>query len=470
MVLPVSSGVEADAIRDAYTRQASLPEGSGEDVGLDFKLHLPPWPIASQSAADSVAEASELPDLPDTLMPSSQVEIAHRRSPSPLVLAKSPLFMAVDAVADVFEDLSHIPDSPMGFARFEMGSRTSFDTSVRDLVQSRPDSPIGGQEADSMAAIKPKRSFNVGTLVINQGKRILPRIEVSCADIDPCCEEDMNKRPKSRSKNRSKRVSESATGTENLAPHSELQTGTCGNTPIVTAPETPRAHYRTGSNDGSFEIDDRELTLMDVRDFALASDGTQSKKASKVPHPEPAPKSELVQMDPSDPDYCEDCVSPMTIQPPPPKKDPKTKSTLDEKIPSGKTTPSTDAVEKTRKYGKIEKAGKNERTETMGKTGKTEKDGKTLPIPTGVLTDSTGQLTAPGTPKPKKCTVLKVKGQMAIRRVRGAVFRTPVMTVVVGRQLGPPTSQALKLISKGVPVEPPKIVPSTPVSVPLGAS
>jgi hypothetical protein len=321
-----------------------------------------------------------------------------------------------------------------------------------------------------MAVIKPKRSFNVGTLVINKGKQP-PRIEISCADIDPCCNEDMNNRPKSRSKNRSKTASESATGTENLDLHSELQTGTCGNTPMVTAPETPRAHCRTGSSDGSFDIDDRRLTVTDVRDFALASDGTRSKKASKVPDPEPNPKPEPVQLDPSDPDYCEDCVSPMTIPPVPPKKDPKPASILNEKASSGVPASSSHAAGKFGKAEKKRKAEKDGKSEKAGKTGKTEKDGKALPVPAGVLTDSTGQLTAPGTPRPKKSAVLKAKGQIAIRRVRGAVFRTPVMTVVVGRQLGPSTSQALKLISKGISLEPPKIVPSTtPVPLPVGAA
>ena len=429
--LHIFSGVKEEAILGAYTRLATPPEEPGEDIGLDFNPHLPPWPVASKRATDSVIDATELPNLPDTPFTSPRVAIAHRRTPSPLVLA-------VDAAADGLEGQSHIPDSPLNLTQFELGGRPSFDTSVRDLVQSRPDSPIGGQAAAPMAPTKPKRSFNVGTLV-TQG-RLPPRIEISCADDEPCCEDDMNKPPKSRS-----RASESQ-GSENLPPRSETQTGSVGNTPsMVTAPESPRVHCRTDNSDGINDIDDRRLTVTDVRDFALTTDGSRSKKASKVPDPEPAPASTQNDLDPY---FCEDCVSPMTIAPK--NAPPKIPSKLDTKASSDPSAPGSNAA------GKIEKDTKTEKSAKAGKA-----------VPAGVLTDGTGLLTAPGTPKPKKRKVLIAKGQVVIRKCRGAVFRTPVMTVVVGRQLGPSTSQALKLISKGIPIEPPKIVPTTPVPLPV---
>ena len=239
-ISPTFRGFEMEAILGPYACIPTPPEGSGEDIGLDFNPHLPPWPVTANKRERSSVEVAELPLLPDTPLASPQLNIAYRRSPSPLV-------MAVDAAADGLEELAHLPDPTLGLSQFELGSRPSFDTSVRDLIQSRPDSPIGGQEAVPMT-IKPKRSFNVGTLVIAQG-RPLPQIEVSYHDNEPCDEDDMNKPRKARST-----VSESqdSTGTriENRPPRSAMVHQTSDTSPpMITAPESPRSHSRTDGSD-----------------------------------------------------------------------------------------------------------------------------------------------------------------------------------------------------------------------------
>jgi hypothetical protein len=447
--LPSFSGVEREAIVKPYARLPTTPEGSGEDIGLDFNPHLPPWP-ATSVVADSAADATELPILPDTPLASPAIVIAHRRAPSPLVLA-------VDAAADG-QDLSRIPESPSD-------GRPSFDTLVRDLVQSRPDSPIGGHPAHPIA-INPKRSFNVGTLVIKG----TPRIEISCADTESYSAENLKKHTKSRS------IS-SEPGAENLQPRSDTIPCTYINTPpMFTAPESPRSHSRTdGSDDGS-DMDDRRLTISDVRDFGLASDGSRSKKASKVPEPAKIHESEPASTHPvpkSDPDYCEDCVSPRT-KAPAKKEPPKTTTRMNDSdhAKDAKAGKDPEAVNPNRSlhlkdsdHGKDAKAGKDGKIgkpkDSDKKDGKSGKGGQTALA--GVLTDATGQLSPPGTPKPKKRVVLKGKGQMAVRKCRGVVFRTPVLSVVVGRKLAPSTSHGLKMIAKGVDVKPPEVVPA-PVS------
>jgi hypothetical protein len=73
----------------------------------------------------------------------------------------------------------------------------------------------------------------------------------------------------------------------------------------------------------------------------------------------------------------------------------------------------------------------------------------------GIPMDGTGQLLPPGTPSKrdgKRKTVLR-GGQKAIRKGRGLLLKRPVLAVVVGRKLSGPTAQALKLISRGVPVD-----------------
>lgn len=86
--------------------------------------------------------------------------------------------------------------------------------------------------------------------------------------------------------------------------------------------------------------------------------------------------------------------------------------------------------------------------------------------------DATGLLTAPATPKPRKRRLCKDGLLRKIRKSRARCLRTPVMTVVVGRQLGSPVCQALRTIANGgigdltsiAPVDPTQIVSPIPVS------
>ena len=70
----------------------------------------------------------------------------------------------------------------------------------------------------------------------------------------------------------------------------------------------------------------------------------------------------------------------------------------------------------------------------------------------------TGQLVPPArSPKSPKKDRKRGRalrgGQKAIRKGRSLILKRPVLAVVVGRQLSGPTAQALKLISKGVPLD-----------------
>jgi hypothetical protein len=452
---PTFSGVEQNTIVETYTRLPTPPEDSGEDIGLDFNPHLPPWPAALQS--ESAPDTAELPHLPDTpfASPSPAIPIAHRRSPSPLVLA-------VDAAADSL-DLSCIPESPLLDNRPSIDSRPSFDTLVRDLIQSTPDSPIGGHIptrsqvlSDSAAAPKPKRSFNVGTL-LTRGKST-PRIEISCADTDSNVFSDPVEVTGARSENLHPTRSE--TDTRSATP------------PMFTARESPRMHSRTdGSSDSSDDMDDLQLPITEVRDFGLASDGTRSKKASKVPDPKgrSSAKSHESLKDSalskahksvkdsanthheqastqhpipeSDPDYCEDCISPRNNAPH--KEFPKTLRKADGHSTTGKVVIDAKAAKadapkslkgSERKDGKNAKSGKDGNAhptsvldDVKSLKGSERKEGKNAKSwwsgkdgnahPTGIPDDVTGQLSPPGTPKPKKRAVLKAKGKVAIRKV-----------------------------------------------------
>jgi hypothetical protein len=123
---------EEECIFGPYARLPTPPESSGEDIGLDFNPHLPPYPMAW-----ALEGANDLDNLPP------------------------------------------IPDSPLAIAQLEFGDRSSFNTQVRDLIQEEPDTPIGGIPA--AAAPKEKRSFNVGSLAI-KGKDYLARHNVTKLD------------------------------------------------------------------------------------------------------------------------------------------------------------------------------------------------------------------------------------------------------------------------------------------------
>jgi hypothetical protein len=123
---------EEECIFGPYARLPTPPEGSGEDIGLDFNPHLPPYPMAW-----ALEGANDLDNLPP------------------------------------------IPDSPLAIAQLEFGNRSSFNTQVRDLIQEEPDRPIGGIPA--AAAPEEKRSFNVGSLAI-KSKDYLARRNVTRLD------------------------------------------------------------------------------------------------------------------------------------------------------------------------------------------------------------------------------------------------------------------------------------------------
>ena len=68
-------------------------------------------------------------------------------------------------------------------------------------------------------------------------------------------------------------------------------------------------------------------------------------------------------------------------------------------------------------------------------------------LPLDLPVDATGMLTAPRTPKLRRGPRSRAKFLMSIRRSRAACLRTPVLSVVVGRQLAGPTKSALRAIA-----------------------
>lgn len=389
----------------------------------DYPRTLPV--LSLQTCTELHSQASSSPLLvkePEPRLTVPRVEIFRRQQP------RSPPALALNSAVDGVEELPHLPQSALEFAQFELGTRSSFDTTVRDLIQSRPDSPIGGKAAAPMAAAK--RSFNVGTLVI-QGRQA-PLIEISSPDLPPCCGDDVSpKRLKVRS-NAPDSHDMDGTGSENLPPRSVQKENTDISTPMVTAPESPKVLNRPENNT---DIEGPVLPVSAVIDFALTYSASRTPKSSRAQNDAMTP---IVSEAPT----CEECISPTTV------------------TSNGANLPNMDG-----QYFSLSRAAKAPGTDAVGKAT----DGAALPelpVLPGVPTDATGQLTAPGTPKLKKRRKLFRRGQKALRKGRSAMFRTPVLSLIIGRQLAKPTSQALKLISKGIPIDPVEVTRSAPVPAP----
>jgi hypothetical protein len=124
-----SAGAKAEATIDSYFFPPTLSKGTRENSETHSHAHRPP------------------------ISPTNSIE-------------------AADSAAD---DSDGFPSSRLSFARFQFGSKTSFDTSMAPLVQSRPDSPIGGLEAPPMK----KRVFPLGNKALSPDVFKPPRIEIT---------------------------------------------------------------------------------------------------------------------------------------------------------------------------------------------------------------------------------------------------------------------------------------------------
>ncbi|CAG8975486.1 hypothetical protein HYALB_00004805 [Hymenoscyphus albidus] len=99
-----------------------------------------------------------------------------------IIATFTPVLAALDSTADDHNhghqdfSLPQIPTTPLEFAQFPYSRKGSFDTSMMTLIQTHPDTPIGGYEAAPMAIIYPVSSRRV----VDERRRYeTPRIEIS---------------------------------------------------------------------------------------------------------------------------------------------------------------------------------------------------------------------------------------------------------------------------------------------------
>ncbi len=403
----------------------------------------------------------QLPALPTDLGGDLGREFVER-------FTQSRLAHALDSAVDDSDDLPSISDTATGYARFGFISRESFNTAVQDLVQQYPDNPIGGKEAAPM-----KKPSSIGTLVTNNKGAFLdgPQSNISSPpDHDAGREHALRARH-----NFSSNFSDSFHETNEL----RVEHNTNVHTPaMVTAPQSPSTGRRRDMS--SFAVDGPGGGRTEVRDFA------QLPPLNHVP-PEPIP-------DPL-PDCC---VSPRSVVSDISIYNQADRRAAKENLPGagysnlgsipelsldksnapavagmsvgpisngtvGTGAPNTDNT--TIIIGE----GTSRGLETPGlpqvsvaKNVEIPKPNAPIDVPQvpelGEPVGGTGRLLPPArSPKsPKKDRKRKRAlrgGQKAIRKGRHMILKRPVLAVVVGRQLSGPTAEALKLISKGVPLD-----------------
>ncbi|KUJ22854.1 uncharacterized protein LY89DRAFT_714560 [Mollisia scopiformis] len=401
---------EEEALYGPYARLPTPPDGSGEDIGLDINPHLPPEPLSIDCSVCS----------PDQ---------------------------------ERYDDLPPLPDSPLAIAKFGFISRESFDTSVRGLVQEEPDSPIGGYPA---APLKNRFAIgNIGTTAML--RRMAANLDgARSSNIQPvgldATTREWSCHDKTLDRYRLGRTRFSDPFANALTKDKQVRRGTdpldsgaddSGYTTVmVTAFETPvRGENTDMSHDGARasatetnqENNGRQPRLPDCcispteteytgsiemyNTKGFAGDNVKS-YVSQMPFSTSRPGNVPVRGIGTGGIDRTDFAIPGGVHAP----------TLDPGLPNSDIIPP--------EFPSVGIAG-------------------TVPVVTGLPVDASGELPTPGTPKRVgKRRRAANKGKRGIRKCRRLILRRPILVLIVGRQLAGPTSEALKLISSGVPIEP----------------
>ncbi|KAE9381494.1 hypothetical protein N431DRAFT_392757 [Stipitochalara longipes BDJ] len=389
----------------------------------------------------------QLPALPKSLGGDFGRDLVER-------FVQSRLALAVDSAADDSDELPPIPDTPTGYARFGFTSRESFNTAVQDLVQENPDTPIGGK-----AAVPMKRSFNIGTRAINGSSAYLdaPQFDVSSPPTTLDNEGEDRLHARSNFSDSFHEASE-IDFQQNVSPSSPA---------MVTAPQSPGASRRNEPT--TFCVDGPSAGGTDVIDFAQPP----SERRGSPPLPDccVSPRS-LVS------DVCifnnidtsgakeNQRAAPYSALGPVAEFDldkPNARGVAGMSVVSNGAGGTGVSYAQSVIINEVGLKGPNVPGFSEAQVGvegvEIERPNAALDLPQGselgVPMDGTGQLLPPGTPPMRGGRRKKVirGGQKVIRKGRGLILKRPVLAVVVGRQLSGPTANALRLISKGVPVD-----------------
>jgi hypothetical protein len=416
--------------------------------------------------------------------PSQMREPLNFENPSWVDFPPTPLSLAVDASADE-APTNDLPDptTPMEFAQYGYMSRESFTTSVLPLLQPTPDSPIGGHEAASMSPPKvedvPLPVYYMGTRGIHSNieRFVPPRIEVSS--------------PKNSISGYEKGKRTILTSCSNLSDPCYDSLGVDGisrpqspNTPaMVTAPQSPKRNLSRHSDNTSFDgpatdNDDisgpkaergtnRGVEQNPERCFVSRCDANKSTGYSKYSAAMPQVDRALNEGNAAN--------------------DAKRPSMGSRELLLGGEIPSIDGI-----GGVLSRQAHLESTNMLTSRRMSEAAGVARlpngpnavqpayiegipPAPSltsalGVPFDGTGMASTPPTPdKRQNVKSRRTCANRGVRKMRKALLRKPILTVVVGRQLAKPTKNMLKLAASGVAFDMPDPASIIPIESPVPA-
>ncbi|KAH8657608.1 hypothetical protein BGZ60DRAFT_135065 [Tricladium varicosporioides] len=203
----------------------------------------PPADFSAEQQAAILASFATLPTPPQT----------DDEEGSLLLNPQSPIFKAVGDAVDDLGILPPPPDTEVELTQHNIGSVASFNTVMRPLVQSRPDSPIGGIEAVPM---KQPAFASVGTRAVrgsDQSSNGPPRIEItSPTDHSRGCSAAINTRALRSCSNFSEPCYE--TPNSRYIPYPPSPKSEDSPTPVmVTAPGTPSRRVDNTRSDFSLD-------------------------------------------------------------------------------------------------------------------------------------------------------------------------------------------------------------------------
>lgn len=409
------TGAEEQALYRPYAQLPTPPEGSGEDIGLDINPHFPPDPLSIDC---SVCGQDE----------------------------------------ERYNDLPPLPDSPLAIAKFGYISRESFNTNVKGLVQEEPDSPIGGYWAAPMNSRTGSGTTGLGRENLDGARSSaikLPQIEVTSPAISSCSDEVLIRQPliprspfsdpfiSAIKKNKPIRRSTDLPGSD--AEESVYTTA------LVTAQDTPVRRENTDmSHDGA---------------RASNAENSNEHNSSNQPLPDCC-------VSPTDRNGSEDiAVYDLNGLPRAGSKSyvsqapfgisrsgnlPNTGYGLSGNVPvTGTGVDRTDFANRRGFEAPTRNGPGLLNPDIKDPNGSIRIPAGNVPGVSGLPVDVTGTLPAPTLPnKFGKRQKVANKGKGGIRKCRRVVMRKPFLVLILGRQLAGPTKDALKLISKGVPVQP----------------
>jgi hypothetical protein len=369
-------------------------------------------------------------------------------------LEASPIFTDVNALLFLSDSLS--------LERSKLKERSSFESSIIDLIQLRPDSPIGGEVAAPMAttASKPeddtahkpgKCEFDAVSLESLTSRRAATSYGESYTE---------NRQPllPSTPKNRGTKRSENSTAAPET---SVVLVRTSANT-CDDHPKSEKAAQEFSLATASFEVLEnaaKDPTTLDVLKASRLSINNKFSKSDR-------PSKLLVTSKKIVPIFRDSHWSSLETS----RSVVRFDNEINPTVTSAELSPyATDATPSNMDgmwWSKPVRSlpGAPELPDTSNSANIPALPG--APSIPEVPTDITGQLPSLQTlpTQPKKSKRIIKRGQKFIRKGRGVVLTKPLLNVVLGRELAGPTSQALKLIKEGMASVP--AVDSAPIPGP----